>query len=42
MSGCEDLVIGIDLGTSGVKAVLLSASGDLVAEATSPLNLSRP
>ena len=34
--------VGLDLGTSGVKAVLLSSRGDLVAEATSPLNVSRP
>ena len=34
--------IGLDLGTSGVKAVLLSADGQLLAEATAPLTVSRP
>ena len=34
--------IGLDLGTSGVKAVLLSADGQLMAEATAPLTVSRP
>ena len=34
--------IGLDLGTSGVKAVLLSADGQLLAEATAPLAVSRP
>ncbi len=35
-------VIGLDLGTSGVKAVLVSAEGELVAEAVAPLEVSRP
>ena len=34
--------IGLDLGTSGIKAVLLSADGQLLAEATAPLTVSRP
>ena len=34
-------VIGLDPGTSGVKAVLLSANGELVAEAVAPLEVSR-
>ena len=34
--------IGLDLGTSGVKAVLLSATGRLEAEATAALEVSRP
>lgn len=34
--------IGIDLGTSGVKAVLLDAKGALRAEATAPLTLQNP
>jgi xylulokinase len=38
----QDHALGIDLGTSGVKAVLLSAAGELVAEATAPLEVSRP
>ena len=36
------LAIGLDLGTSGVKAVLLSADGQLLAEATVGLSVSRP
>jgi len=35
-------VIGLDLGTSGVKAVLLSAAGELLAEAVAPLDVQRP
>lgn len=34
--------IGIDLGTSGVKAVVLGAIGELLAEASAPLEVSRP
>ncbi|MBN8503981.1 MAG: xylulokinase, partial [Burkholderiales bacterium] len=34
--------IGLDLGTSGLKAVLLSADGRLLAEATAPLGVQRP
>jgi len=37
-----EAVIGLDLGTSGVKAVLLTAAGELVAEAGAPLEVSRP
>ncbi len=36
------LAIGLDLGTSGVKAVLLSADGHMLAEAVAPLAVSRP
>ena len=42
MTAAQACVIGLDLGTSGVKAVLLSASGRLLAEAVSPLEVSRP
>jgi xylulokinase len=35
-------VIGIDLGTSGIKLVMLAADGTLEAEATAPLEVSRP
>lgn len=35
-------VIGLDLGTSGLKAVLLSADGTLLAEAVAPLSVSHP
>ena len=38
----QDHAIGIDLGTSGVKAVLLAADGTLVAEANAPLEVQRP
>src|SRR4051812_23524283 len=34
--------LGIDVGTSGVKAILVSESGDVVALATTPLTLSTP
>ncbi|MGG5812132.1 xylulokinase [Falsiroseomonas sp. CW058] len=34
--------LGIDLGTSAVKAVLLDAGGAVLAQAQAPLDLSRP
>ncbi|GAB2940526.1 xylulokinase [Hafnia psychrotolerans] len=36
------MYLGIDLGTSGVKAILLSESGQVVATHSEPLTLSRP
>ena len=36
------MYLGIDVGTSGVKAVIVSASGAVVAQATAPLSVSRP
>ena len=36
------MFLGIDVGTSGVKAVLLSADGVIAAQATAPLAVSRP
>ena len=36
------MFLGIDIGTSGVKAVLLDAKGLLAAQADEPLTLSRP
>ena len=36
------MFIGIDVGTSGVKAVLLSQSGAVLDQATAPLAVSRP
>ncbi|MBC7993995.1 MAG: xylulokinase, partial [Rhizobacter sp.] len=36
------MALGLDLGTSGVKAVLLSASGQLLAESNAPLQVQRP
>ena len=38
----ESLFLGLDVGTSGVKAVLVSPSGDVCASATTPLLLSTP
>ena len=35
-------VLGLDVGTSGVKAALVSMSGDVTASATSALSLSTP
>ncbi len=34
--------LGLDLGTSGVKSVLLNAVGAVVGQATTPLSLSHP
>ncbi|MFD1913728.1 xylulokinase [Halodurantibacterium flavum] len=36
------MFIGLDLGTSGLKGVLIDASQTVVAEATAPLTVSRP
>ena len=36
------MFLGLDIGTSGVKAVVLSDSGRLVAEGHAPLWVSRP
>ena len=36
------MYIGIDLGTSGVKAILLNEQGEVVASHTEKLNVSRP
>ncbi|HET9983400.1 MAG TPA: xylulokinase [Longimicrobiales bacterium] len=38
----EPLFLGLDVGTSGVKAILVSATGDVVAAATTPLRLATP
>ena len=38
----DELYLGIDLGTSEIKAVLLSVHGGVVASAGQPLALSRP
>src|SRR5262249_18445283 len=34
--------LGLDVGTSGVKAILVAPSGEIEASATSPLELSTP
>ena len=34
--------LGIDIGTSGVKAVLMSAAGAVIDEANAPLDVARP
>jgi len=36
------MYLGLDLGTSGVKAVLIAADGALIDQATAPLNVSNP
>jgi len=36
------MYMGIDLGTSGVKAVVLSANGDVVGQGQATLEISRP
>lgn len=36
------MYLGIDIGTSGVKAILLDAAGQVAAQATAPLAVSRP
>ncbi|MGH0033671.1 MAG: xylulokinase [Myxococcota bacterium] len=36
------MYLGIDVGTSSVKGLLLEAGGHIVAEASSPLDVSRP
>ena len=38
----DALFLGLDIGTSGVKAILVSAGGDVEAAATTPLALSTP
>ncbi len=38
----ELLFLGLDVGTSGVKAILVSPRGEVVAAATSPLTISTP
>jgi xylulokinase len=36
------MFLGIDIGTSGVKAVIVDAGGKVVAQANAPLEVSRP
>ena len=36
------MYLGIDIGTSGVKAILMDEAGEVVAQATAPLPISRP
>ncbi|HVH69223.1 MAG TPA: xylulokinase [Gemmatimonadales bacterium] len=38
----RDLFLGLDVGTSGVKAILVNPSGAVEANATSPLTLETP
>ncbi len=38
----RDVTLGLDLGTSAVKALLLDETGAVVAEAGAPLEVSRP
>lgn len=36
------MYLGVDIGTSGVKAIVMDANGDVVAQATAPLSVQRP
>ena len=38
----DSVYLGLDVGTSGVKAILVAANGEVVAAATTPLALSTP
>ena len=38
----EQVFLGLDVGTSGVKAILVASNGDVVASATSPLTMQTP
>lgn len=38
----EPAFLGLDVGTSGVKAILVASNGDVVASATSPLTMQTP
>ena len=38
----EQLFLGLDVGTSGVKAVLVASTGDVRASSTSPLTMQTP
>ena len=38
----DALFLGLDVGTSGIKAILVAANGDVRAAATTPLALSTP
>lgn len=38
----ESVFLGLDVGTSGVKAILVARNGDVVASATTPLTLFTP
>lgn len=38
----SDVVLGLDVGTSGVKAILVTPTGDVRAAATTPLSLATP
>ena len=42
MTAPDALFLGLDIGTSGVKALLIDADGGIAASATTPLSLSTP
>ena len=42
MTAADALFLGLDVGTSGVKALLVDAAGGVTASATTPLSLSTP
>ena len=37
-----ELFLGLDISTTGAKALLINEMGDVVASATTPLTLSSP
>ena len=41
-SESDELLLGLDVGTSGVKAILMRPNGDVAATALAPLSLSTP
>jgi len=36
------MFLGIDIGTSSVKAIVMNAEGDVIDQASEPLGVSRP
>lgn len=42
MSGTEDIVLGVDVGTSGTKVVAVSASGEVLATRTATYGMAVP
>ena len=36
------MYLGLDLGTSGLKALLMGADGEVLGDATAPLEVQRP
>ena len=38
----NEIIVGLDIGTSAVKAIVVAESGDVEASASAPLGLSTP